>query len=51
MYVARIGTIEVGKLADFSVFDRDLMTIPEAEILEAKTVMTVVHGEIVFAAE
>eukprot|EP00903_Cladosiphon_okamuranus_P002747 g2745.t1 len=46
-----LGTIEVGKLADFSVFDRDLMTIPEAEILEAKTVMTVVHGEIVFTAE
>ena len=43
-----LGTIEVGKLADFTVFDRDLMTVPEAEILEAKTVMTVVHGEIVF---
>ena len=46
-----LGTIEVGKLADFTVFDRDLMTIPEAEILNAKTVMTVVHGEIVFSAE
>ena len=46
-----LGTIEVGKLADFSVFDRDLMTIPEAEILQAKTVMTVVHGEIVFTTE
>lgn len=45
-----LGTIEVGKLADFSVFDRDLMTIPEAEILEAKSVMTVVHGEIVYSA-
>ncbi|MEM7639037.1 MAG: amidohydrolase [Pseudomonadota bacterium] len=43
-----LGTIEVGKLADFTVFDRDIMTIPEAEILEARTVMTVVHGEIVF---
>lgn len=46
-----LGTIEVGKLADFSVFDRDLMTIPEAEILEAKTMMTVVHGEIVYRAD
>lgn len=46
-----LGTIEVGKLADFTVFDRDLMTIPEAEILQANTVMTVVHGEIVFSAE
>lgn len=47
----QLGTIEVGKLADFSVFDRDLMTIPEAEILQANAIMTVVHGEIVFAAE
>lgn len=46
-----LGTIEVGKLADFTAFDRDLMTIPEAEILEAETVLTVVHGEIVFKAE
>ena len=46
-----LGRIEVGKLADFSVFDRDLMTVPEAEILQAKTVMTVVHGEIVFEAD
>jgi len=45
-----LGTIEVGKLADFTVFDRDLMVIPEAEILEAKTLMTVVHGEIVYSA-
>ncbi|MEO1641903.1 MAG: amidohydrolase [Pseudomonadota bacterium] len=43
-----LGTIEVGKLADFSVFDRDLMTIPEAEILEAQTLMTIVHGEVVY---
>lgn len=47
----QLGTIEVGKLADFSAFDRDLMTIPEAEILQANAIMTVVHGEIVFAAE
>ncbi|PKP80974.1 MAG: amidohydrolase [Alphaproteobacteria bacterium HGW-Alphaproteobacteria-18] len=43
-----LGTIEAGKIADFTVFDRDLMTIPEAEILEARPVMTVVAGEIVF---
>ncbi len=46
-----LGTIELGKLADFTVFDRDLMMIPEAEILQAETVMTVVHGEIVFDQE
>ena len=43
-----LGTIEPGKFADFTVFDRDLMTVPEAEILEAKPVMTMIGGEIVW---
>ena len=47
----QLGTIEVGKIADFTVFDRDLMTVPEAEILDAITEMTVVQGEIVYRAD
>lgn len=43
-----LGTIEVGKLADFTVFSSDIMTIPEAEILEVDVIMTVVDGEIVY---
>ena len=43
-----LGSIEAGKLADFTVFDIDLMTVPQAEILDAKTVMTVVGGKIVY---
>ena len=46
-----LGTIEVGKIADFTVFDRDLMTVPEAEILNAEVVMTVVQGEIIKAGD
>ena len=46
-----LGTLEVGKMADFTVFDRDLMSVPEADILGAKTLMTVVGGEVVFEAE
>jgi predicted amidohydrolase YtcJ len=42
------GTIEVGKLADFSIFDQDLMSIPEEKILESKNILTVVGGKIVF---
>ena len=45
----RRGTIEVGKWADFTVFDKDIMRVPEAEILTAKCTMTVVGGEIVWA--
>ena len=42
------GTIEVGKLADFSIFDQDLMTIPESEDSRIKNVLTVVGGKVVF---
>lgn len=42
------GSIEVGKLADFTVFDRDIMTIDEMEILNTNVAMTIVGGEVVF---
>ena len=42
------GTIEVGKLADFSVFDQDLMHIPELKILESNNILTVVDGRVVY---
>jgi predicted amidohydrolase YtcJ len=47
---AERGSIEVGKRADLTVFDRDLLTVPEPEILKAEVVMTVVGGEVVYAA-
>jgi hypothetical protein len=40
-----LGTIEVGKRADFTVFDRDLMTITAEEILSAKVLWTIVDGK------
>jgi len=42
------GSIEVGKLADFTVFSDDLMTIHEDDILNLEVVMTIVDGEIVY---
>jgi predicted amidohydrolase YtcJ len=42
------GSIEVGKLADFAIFTRDLMTIPEAEILHTEVYITILGGEIVY---
>ena len=44
----RKGSIEVGKWADITVFDKDIMTIPEDEILETEVVMTVIGGELVY---
>jgi len=43
------GSIEPGKLADFTVFSKDIMTVPETEILNADTVTTIIGGEIVYA--
>ncbi|MEZ4886822.1 MAG: amidohydrolase family protein [Chitinophagales bacterium] len=45
------GSIEVGKLADFVVLDKDLMQIPVEQILRTKVVYTIVGGEIVFEGE
>jgi predicted amidohydrolase YtcJ len=45
------GSIEIGKLADFTILSRDIMKIPEPQILLTKCVMTVIGGEIVSQKE
>jgi predicted amidohydrolase YtcJ len=45
-----LGTIEVGKRADFTAFDIDLMTVPEADILNGHAVYTIVDGVVVYRA-
>ncbi|MEE8378463.1 MAG: amidohydrolase [Candidatus Aminicenantaceae bacterium] len=42
------GSLEVGKLADITIFDRNLIEIPEDEILQAEVIYTIVDGKIVF---
>lgn len=44
------GSIEPGKLADFSVFSADWINVPEAEIPRSEAVMTVIAGEIAWEA-
>jgi predicted amidohydrolase YtcJ len=43
------GSIEVGKLADFSILSKDIMKIRETEILETHNEMTVIGGEIIYS--
>lgn len=43
-----VGSIEVGKRADFTVLDQDLLTIEEDKILDTQVVMTIVDGKVVF---
>lgn len=42
------GSIEAGKLADFTVFSQDLMTIPDDKILSTEIEMTIVGGKIMY---
>ena len=37
----------MGKLADFTVLSADIMQVPDAEILKARAVMTIIGGEVV----
>jgi predicted amidohydrolase YtcJ len=43
----KIGSIETGKLADLVVLDRDYFTVPEVQIKQIKSLMTIVDGKIV----
>jgi predicted amidohydrolase YtcJ len=44
------GSIVAGKLADFTVLSADIMTIPEPQILTSHVLMTIIGGEVVYAA-
>jgi predicted amidohydrolase YtcJ len=43
------GSIEVGKSADLVVFDRDLFAIEAEDIAQAKAVLTLFEGEVVYS--
>jgi predicted amidohydrolase YtcJ len=42
------GSLEAGKLADFVVLSKDIMTIPPTEVLQTEVVRTVVGGKAVW---
>ncbi|MDH4196611.1 MAG: amidohydrolase [Candidatus Aminicenantes bacterium] len=42
------GSLKAGKLADITVFDRNFLEIPPADILDAQVLYTIVDGRVVF---
>jgi predicted amidohydrolase YtcJ len=42
------GSLTPGKLADITVLSRDIMTVPEEEILKTEVVMTIVGGKVLY---
>ena len=46
-----VGSLEIGKRADLTVFARDVMAVPAAEIPDVEVDMTLVDGEIAFRRE
>lgn len=44
------GSIEPGKMADMIVLDRDILTCPEDEIKDTKTLKTILGGKTVYEA-
>ncbi len=45
------GSIEVGKFADFTVLDKDIMKVDEKELPNTKVLATFINGEKVYEAE
>ncbi len=49
MFAERVlGTIEVGKLADFTVWGTNLLTCQDEDLLTAKVLLTVVNGRVAY---
>ncbi|MFP4340485.1 MAG: amidohydrolase [Cyclobacteriaceae bacterium] len=42
------GSIEMGKLADFTVYSQDLMQVEESKILDTQVLMTFVGGKLLY---
>ena len=42
------GSLDIGKLADITVLSRDILTIPEDEILKTDVVYTIVGGKVAY---
>ena len=42
------GSIAPGKVADFTIFSQDIMSVPVDQILSTKVSMTILGGKVLF---
>jgi predicted amidohydrolase YtcJ len=45
------GSIAPGKLADFTVFSHDIMTVPDDQLLSTRVAMTILGGKVLYEAK
>lgn len=45
------GSITTGKLADFTIYDQDIMQVDEDKLLNTKIAMTIFNGDVVYDAD
>ena len=43
-----LGSLTRGKLADITVLSKDIMTVPDDEIMTAEVVYTIVGGKVLY---
>mgnify|MGYP002398058493 CR=1 FL=1 len=46
----KLGSLEIGKLADIVILSNNLITIPDSKIKNTKVKMTMIGGKIVYTA-
>ena len=44
----KVGSLEIGKIANITVFDTDFLTCPTDKIMDAQVVATIVDGDVVY---
>ena len=45
-----LGSLEIGKIADYVVLSQNIMTVPANKLLDTKVLATVIDGKLVYGS-